>query len=96
MDHKNLYTKHPLTNKDIIGITIPKWKEIKELCETAALEIPEVGYVGWDVCVGKDKCFFIEGNEFPVHDLYQLPPHRNSNIGLLPLFKKAEERKIEK
>jgi hypothetical protein len=25
-----------------------------------------------------------------------LPPHRDSNIGLLPLFKKAEERKIEK
>lgn len=93
---KNLYSKHPLTNKDIVGITIPKWKEIKELCETAALEIPEVGYVGWDVCVGKDKCFFIEGNEFPGHDLYQLPPHRDTNIGLLPLFKKAEERKIEK
>lgn len=93
---KNLYTKHPITNKDIVGLTIPKWKEIKELCETAALEIPEVGYVGWDVCVGKDKCFFIEGNEFPGHDLYQLPPHRDSNIGLLPLFKKAEERKIEK
>lgn len=93
---KNLYTHHPLTNKEIVGLTIPKWKEIKELCETAALEIPEVGYVGWDVCVGKDKCFFIEGNEFPGHDLYQLPPHRDSNIGLLPLFKKAEEREIEK
>ena len=93
---KNLYSKHPITNKDIIGLKIPKWKEIKTLCENASLEIPEVGYVGWDVCVGKDNCFFIEGNEFPGHDLYQLPPHRDSNIGLLPLFKKAEERKIEK
>lgn len=93
---KNLYSVHPITNKEIVGLTIPKWREVKELCENAALEIPEVGYIGWDVCIGKEKCFFIEGNEFPGHDLYQLPPHRDSNIGLLPIFKKAEERKIEK
>lgn len=93
---KQLYTNHPLTDKSIVGLTIPKWTKIKELCETAAIETPEIGYVGWDVCVGKDKCFFIEGNEFPGHDLYQLPPHRDSNIGLLPVFKKAEERKVEK
>ncbi len=93
---KNLYEKHPLTNKEIINLKIPKWEEIKKLCENAALEIPEVGYIGWDVCVGKDKCFFIEGNEFPGHDLYQLPAHRDNNIGLLPKFKQAEERKVEK
>lgn len=93
---KNLYTHHPITNKEIINFKIPKWSEIKSLCETAALEIPEVGYIGWDVCVGKDKCFFIEGNEFPGHDLYQLPPHRDNNIGLLPKFKQIEERKINK
>lgn len=93
---KNLFTNHPITGKDILGLKIPKWKEIKKLCEEASLEIPEIGYVGWDVCVGKNKCFFIEANEFPGHDLYQLPPHRNNNIGLLPVFKEAEERKIEK
>jgi glutathione synthase/RimK-type ligase-like ATP-grasp enzyme len=90
---KNLYNNHPLTNKKIVGLVIPKWEEVKTLCEQAALEVPQVGYVGWDVCIGKDKCFFIEGNEFPGHDLYQLPPHRNSNIGLLPLFREQESRK---
>ena len=93
---KNLYKKHPLTNKAIVGLTIPKWDKVKELCETASIEVPEVGYVGWDVCIGSNNCFFIEGNEFPGHDLYQLPPHRDSNAGLLPIFKKTEERKIEK
>ncbi len=93
---KNLYQKHPLTNKSIVGLTIPRWPEIKELCEKASLEVPEVGYVGWDVCVGESQCFFIEGNEFPGHDLYQLPPHRHNNIGLLPIFKQVEERKIKK
>ena len=89
----NLYKKHPLTNKDIQGLKIPKWKEVKKFCEKAALEIPEVGYIGWDVSITKDNDIcFIEANEFPGHDLYGLPPHRKNNIGLLPKFKEAMER----
>ncbi|MCI8467236.1 MAG: hypothetical protein HFI08_03515 [Bacilli bacterium] len=91
----NLYEVHPLTKKPIVGLEIPKFDEVIELCENAALEIPQVGYVGWDVCVGKEKCFFIEANEFPGHDIYGLPPHRKNNTGLLPVFKEAEERKFE-
>ena len=67
------------------------WKEIVELCEEAAKVIPEIGYIGWDVCVGEKYPFLIEGNEFPGHDLYQLPPHRSSNEGLLPMFKRIME-----
>ena len=33
----------------------------------------------------------IEGNEYPGHDLYQLPPHRSDGIGLVPVF----ERRIK-
>ncbi len=91
----HLYEEHPLTKKKITGLVIPRFKEVLALCETAALEVPEVGYVGWDVCVGKEKCFFIEANEFPGHDIYGLPPHRTNNLGLLPVFRKAEERKFE-
>jgi len=82
----NVYKSHPLTNKKIVGLKIPMWNKIIGLCEKAAKEIPEVGYVGWDVCVGEDKPFLIEGNDFPGHDIYQLPPHRDGNIGLYPLF----------
>lgn len=89
----NLYENHPLTNKEIVGFKVPKWNEVKKFCEAAALEIPKVGYVGWDVCVTKDNDIcFIEANEFPGHDLYGLPPHRTNNIGLLPKFKEAMER----
>lgn len=91
----NLYEEHPLTKEPIVGLQIPKWEEVKKICEEAALEIPQIGYVGWDVCVGKEKCFFIEGNEFPGHDIYGLPPHRKNNIGLLPVFRASEERKYE-
>lgn len=84
----NLYEKHPLTNENILWFKIPKWPRIKRFVENAAKEVPEVGYVGWDVSLNKDP-FLIEGNEFPGHDLYQLPPHRTNNIGLRPVFEKA-------
>jgi len=87
------YEIHPYTNVKIVGTQIPMWEKIVKLCEEAANEIPEIGYIGWDVCVGEKKPFLIEGNEFPGHDLYQLPPHRDDNTGLLPLFKKAMEDK---
>lgn len=85
------YEDHPYTGVKIKGAEIPKWKDVKKLCEEASKVVPEIGYVGWDVCVGKKEPFLIEGNEFPGHDIYQLPPHRNGNIGLLPVFKKAME-----
>ena len=94
----NLYEKHPLTNEQILWFKIPKWPRIKRFVTQAAKEIPEVGYVGWDVCLGQKDPFLIEGNEFPGHDLYQLPPHRTDGIGLLPRFEKVmnEEKEDEK
>ncbi len=86
-DH--LYYKHPLTNSNIVGLVIPNFKEVVSLCEKASLVIPQVLYVGWDVCVGPKQLYLIEGNEFPGHDIYQLPPHRKNNTGLLPVFKEA-------
>lgn len=87
----NEYEIHPYTNEKIVGLQIPMWDKIVELCESACKEIPEIGYIGWDVCVGEKEPFLIEGNEFPGHDLYQLPPHRDGNTGLLPLFESVME-----
>ncbi len=84
-----LYTEHPVTGVPIVGFKIPRWDEVVRFCETAAKEIPEVGYVGWDVCVMPDDICFIEANEFPGHDIYGLPPHRDKNEGLLPQFMEA-------
>ena len=84
----NLYERHPITNVKIPGIKIPRWNEVKDFCCKAASEIKEVGYIGWDVCITKDDICFIEANEFPGHDVYQLPPHRKDGIGLLPQFEK--------
>lgn len=87
----NEYKNHPYTGEAIVGLKIPRWEEIKKLCEEAASVIPEVGYIGWDVCVGEKDILLIEGNDFPGHDLYGLPPHQNGNVGLLPIFQKVME-----
>ena len=91
---KNIYTHHPATNKKIVGLEIPMWDKVKQLCIDACEITPEIGYIGWDVCVGENEPCLIEGNDFPGHDLYQLPIHRKNGIGLLPIFKKAMEGKM--
>lgn len=85
----NLYYKHPITKEKIVGLTIPRWDEVVKMVEEASYVIKQVKYVGWDVCVGKNKLYLVEGNEFPGHDIYQLPPHRKDGIGLLPVFQEA-------
>ncbi len=93
--HDHIYEKHPDTEMSIINFQIPKWNKVKNYVEECSKTIPEMGYVGWDVCLGKDGPCLIEGNEFPGHDIYQLPPHRTEDIGMLPLFKKAMEGEMK-
>ncbi|HQC83282.1 MAG TPA: sugar-transfer associated ATP-grasp domain-containing protein [Bacilli bacterium] len=91
----NVYEVHPMTGKKIVGVQIPMWDDVKKLCVEACDVVPEVGYIAWDVCLGENKPCLIEGNDFPGHDLYQLPVHRTGNCGLLPRFEKAmKEGKI--
>lgn len=81
-----LYTKHPITNEKIIGFKIPFWNDAIKLVKDASKLNDKVNYIGWDICIGPDKPFIIEANEFPGYDLYALPAHRDNNIGLKPYF----------
>lgn len=90
----NVYESHPMTKKAIVGLKIPMWNKVKKLCIDACDVTPEIGYIGWDVCVGEKKPFLIEGNDFPGHDLYQLPVHRNDGYGLMPILEQAMEENI--
>ena len=84
----NLYEKHPLTGVSIKGFVIPMWDEVCALVKRAGPVVPQVGLVGWDVCVTNNGPLLIEGNDFPGHDIYQLPPHRTNGIGVLPKFQR--------
>lgn len=92
---KNLYVNHPATGAPIQGFTFPDWDKAVALVRQAAQVLPEVGYVGWDVCFTPDGPCLVEGNQYPGHDIYQLPVHTPDKIGIMPRFRaiEAEEAK---
>ena len=92
IDRNNIiYEKHPMTNEKIKGFKVPKWNLILDFAKELAQVEKEVGMVGWDISLTTTGPDIVEGNEFPTHDFYQLPPHRINNKGLLPRFYEALE-----
>ncbi len=87
--NKNLYERHPATNNIIKGFKFPNWNEALEMVKKAAVVVKEVRYVGWDVCFSDKGPLLIEGNDYPGHDIYQLPEHTPNKIGIWPKFQKA-------
>ena len=87
---KHLYANHPATGTPIQGFRFPDWDKARALVEQAAQVIPQLGYVGWDVCFTPDGPCLVEGNQFPGHDIYQLPVHTPDKIGIMPRFRAIE------
>ncbi|NLO45035.1 MAG: hypothetical protein GX107_00815 [Clostridiales bacterium] len=92
----NVYEKHPITGTVFKGFQVPMWDECKKMAREAAAVLLRVGYVGWDIAVTPSGPALVEGNEFPGHCLYQLPPHTPDNYGILPLFEKAAGGRIKR
>lgn len=78
------YDKHPYTGIRFIGYSLPFMKEVKEMVLQAALEVPQMRYVGWDVCLTENGPAIVEGNDYPGYDFPQLPDPDKPKIGLLP------------
>ena len=81
------YDVHPYTGVKHVGFALPFVKESVELAKKAAMEVPQIRYVGWDVCVTPDGPAIIEGNVYPGYDFWQLPEHTPDKIGLYPYYK---------
>lgn len=92
---KNIYKKHPTSEIEVEGIKIPNWDKVLKLSEQAVLEAAAIGYVSFEIAIEENKCYLINGSVCPNYHYFGLPPHRNNNIGVLPLFKKKEERKVK-
>ena len=81
-----MYTKHPVSGRQIKGFTVPCWAEVLALVQEAALVVPAVRYVGWDVAVGYDnRPRLIEGNAAADPDLSQMP----DQVGKWPLYRRV-------
>ena len=78
------YDVHPVTGVKFLGFKLPYVEEVKELVKKAALVVPNIRYIGWDVCITKDGPAIIEGNDYPAYDFPQLPDEGSPRIGLIP------------
>lgn len=70
-DVANVYTEHPIAKIKFDTVTVPYVKEAFDMALKAALEVPEVRYVGWDIAITKDGPVIMEGNEYPSYGLVQ-------------------------
>lgn len=86
------FKEHPNSKLKIKGFQVPLFDEAVELVKKAALEIPEVKYIGWDVFIGEKGPGIIEGNDYPDYLFTQLPEHTPDKIGLWPYYKDAMKR----
>ena len=83
-----LYDKHPYTGKPLIGFKTPFFKEAKEMVLKAALVVPQIRYIGWDVAITPNGPAIIEGNDYCAHDFWQLPGQTPGGIGTMPMLEK--------
>ena len=70
-DTTKTYKTHPLTGEDISNIKIPFVKESFEMVKEAALVVPQIRYIGWDVAFTENGPVIVEGNEYPSYGLIQ-------------------------
>lgn len=87
------YVCHPDSNAAIVGFQIPYWEEICSVVKKAALEVPSVRYVGWDVALTSDnKIILVEGNDKADPDLAQM----SDGNGLWAVYKGYMEEVLQK
>ncbi len=82
-DYANVYESHPMTGKKFKDVKIKGVKEAFKMCKEAALKIPQVRYIGWDVAFTKNGPVIVEGNEYPGYGLIQFYKLKNKKTGHL-------------
>ena len=83
-----LFTEHPYTGKKLIGFKTPYFKEAKEMILKAAMVVPQMRYIGWDVAITPNGPAIIEGNDYCAHDFWQLPGQTPDGIGAMPMLER--------
>lgn len=82
------YTEHPYSHIPLVGMKVPYAVEALRFAEKAALVVPQMRYVGWDVALTPKGPAIIEGNNYCAHDFWQLPGQTPGGIGIMPTIKK--------
>ena len=56
------YVRHPSTGKIMPGFQIPYWEEVVRSLRRAAVLVPHVGFIGWDIAITEEGPELVEGN----------------------------------
>lgn len=56
------FERHPDTNEQLIGATIPEWDKAVALVKELAQVVPDNRYTGWDLALTKDGWALVEAN----------------------------------
>ena len=83
----NTYAIHPMTGTPIVGFQVPFFREAMDMCLAAALKVPQMRFVAWDVAVTEKGPLFIEGNSFPSHAVPQFAAHYPDGVGIMREFR---------
>lgn len=81
------YDRHPDTGVPFVGYPIPKLPEALSLVRRAALVIPQIGHIGWDVAITPNGAVIVEGNADP-GVMCQFAPHWTEKQGLWRYYQK--------
>ncbi len=57
-----VYQVHPNSGIRIKGFQIPKWEELLVMVQELMAELPEYGYIGWDLALTPEGWCVVEGN----------------------------------
>jgi len=71
--HGLTHTRHPLSGIELLGFRVPFYHEMIKLLADAAVHVPGVRAIGWDVAMGPSGPCLIEGNPAWAQRLPQLP-----------------------
>lgn len=61
---------HPETDIIMLGFVIPHWELMKETVKRMAESLPQVRYIGWDMCITPNGVDLIEANDNADHALW--------------------------
>jgi len=95
-DVANVYEEHPIAKIKFDTVKVPFVKEAYEMVLKAALEVPEVRYVGWDVAITNDGPVLMEGNEYPSYGLVQYYLFNDEHEGHLSAIAKVLGEEMDK
>lgn len=72
-DEKGRYYKtHPDTGVNLVGFTVPKWNEVKELVVKLTSVFPDNHYTGWDLALTDEGWVLQEANDRGTFILFQI------------------------